>query len=231
VIEMINLFQMMSSVQPTRGPLEKPNRALSDTVLPPSGTESSGAKHSSLAGVQISPDGDRLELSKQSLSQIQQDRKVEESPATQLSPEEQEQVEKLKQRDQEVRTHEQAHIAAGGPYVRGGASYTYQQGPDKKSYAIGGEVSIDASSTGEPEKDVEKARVVQAAALAPAEPSPQDLKVAAEAQQMGAQAAAELAEQRTQGDGAQGAAGDVRGGSYGYGAPRQSLGQQLDLSA
>ena len=34
---------------------------------------------------------------------------------------------KLKQRDAEVRQHEQAHKAAGGAYVHGGARFEYQR--------------------------------------------------------------------------------------------------------
>ncbi|MCC6952649.1 MAG: hypothetical protein IT290_00885, partial [Deltaproteobacteria bacterium] len=43
---------------------------------------------------------------------------------------EQEQVRKLKARDREVRAHEQAHLSALGPYKSGGASYTFETGPD-----------------------------------------------------------------------------------------------------
>ncbi|MEM9446315.1 MAG: putative metalloprotease CJM1_0395 family protein [Verrucomicrobiota bacterium] len=113
-----------------------------------------------------------------------------------LSPEEKKLVEKLKQRDREVRAHEQAHVSAAGAYARGGPIYTYQTGPDGKSYAIGGEVRIDTSPESTPEKTLEKARVIQAAATAPAEPSPQDSAVAAQAAQMEAQAATEIREKK-----------------------------------
>lgn len=112
-----------------------------------------------------------------------------------LSEEEQQQVQELKARDQEVRTHEQAHQAAGAGYA-GGASYSYQRGPDGNNYAIGGEVSIDTSSTGDPERDITKMRIVRAAALAPAEPSGQDLSVAAAASQREAEASRQASEQR-----------------------------------
>ena len=87
----------------------------------------------------------------------------------------------LKARDREVRNHENAHRAAGGDLVRGG-SYQYQQGPDGKRYAIGGDVQIDTSPvSGDPAATVEKMRRVIAAALAPAEPSATDLAVAGQA--------------------------------------------------
>ncbi len=94
----------------------------------------------------------------------------------------QQQLRELRQRDAEVRAHEQAHVAAGGSHVVGGPSYVYQQGPDGKQYAIGGEVSIDTSPVaGDPETTAEKARQVRRAALAPAQPSATDRQVAAEA--------------------------------------------------
>lgn len=105
-------------------------------------------------------------------------------------------ISQLKMRDQEVRTHEQAHLTAAGPYARGGISYEYQTGPDGRQYAIGGSVSIDTSPiAGDPEATLQKASVVQRAALAPADPSPQDFKVAAQASQMMMQAQAEIREE------------------------------------
>lgn len=110
-----------------------------------------------------------------------------------LSEEQQQQVTELKQRDAEVRAHEQAHVAAGGPHVTGGPTYEYQEGPDGRQYAVGGEVQIDTSPVdGDPEATLQKAQIVRAAALAPAEPSSQDRAVAAAATQMAMQAQAEL---------------------------------------
>jgi len=114
----------------------------------------------------------------------------------QLSDDEQKAVKELKARDQEVRAHEQAHKAVGGQYT-GSISYNYQKGPDGRSYAVGGEVPIDASEIpGDPAATIEKMRVVKAAALAPAEPSGQDRKVAAQADAAAAKARAELNAQR-----------------------------------
>lgn len=115
-----------------------------------------------------------------------------------LNDAEQAQVEKLKARDREVRAHEQAHATVGGQYA-GAPSYTYQTGPDNQRYAVGGEVSIDtAPIEGDAEATVEKMDIVIAAALAPAEPSPQDRKVAALAQSQRAQAMAELLSERAE---------------------------------
>jgi len=84
----------------------------------------------------------------------------------------------LRRRDGEVRAHESAHMAAGGSLVRGGASFTYEVGPDGRTYAVGGEVSIDTSSVpGDPAATMRKMQQVRAAALAPASPSGQDRAV------------------------------------------------------
>ena len=108
---------------------------------------------------------------------------------TELSAEERQELQELRQRDAEVRAHEQAHIAAGGQYVTGGASYSYETGPDGRQYAVEGEVSIDSSPVpGDAEKTEEKARTVRRAALAPANPSPQDQRIAADAARMEAEA-------------------------------------------
>ena len=113
--------------------------------------------------------------------------------AGELSPEEAEQLRALKARDREVRQHEQAHQAAAGGLATSGARYSFQRGPDGVNYAIGGEVSLDVSPGRTPEETLRRARQISAAALAPAEPSGQDLAVAARAAQMARQAEAELA--------------------------------------
>lgn len=98
----------------------------------------------------------------------------------------------LKARDREVRLHEAAHAAVGGRYA-GAPTYQFSRGPDGSNYAVGGEVSISTGPVpGDPQASIEKARVVRAAALAPAEPSAQDRQVAAEAAQLELNARAEL---------------------------------------
>lgn len=110
----------------------------------------------------------------------------------------QEVIRQLKARDLEVKKHEQAHAVVGGQYA-GSQSFDYQIGPDGARYAVGGEVSIEMSKvSGDPQATVEKMRVVRAAALAPAEPSPQDRRVAAEASQIAAEAQQEMAMQKVE---------------------------------
>ena len=104
-------------------------------------------------------------------------------------------IAELKVIDREVRAHEQAHVAAAGGLVLSSPTYTYQYGPDGQAYAVGGEVSIDTSPGRTPEETIEKAQQMRAAALAPADPSGQDL-VAAAASQLELQAKQELAQQQ-----------------------------------
>lgn len=116
-----------------------------------------------------------------------------------LSPDQQREVQQLQLRDREVKAHEAAHMAAAAGLVRGGMSFSYQTGPDGRRYAVGGEVSIDSSPVADdPQATLEKARQIQAAALAPAEPSSQDRSVAARATRMAMEARVELAQQRRQ---------------------------------
>ena len=114
------------------------------------------------------------------------------SPDTELTPAEQKMVQELRQRDQEVKTHEMAHLASAGQHARGGPTYTYQQGPDGRRYAVGGEVPIDISKEKTPEATLEKMRAVKRAALAPAEPSPADRSIAAAASALESEAHREL---------------------------------------
>lgn len=110
---------------------------------------------------------------------------------------EQQEIRELEARDREVRAHEQAHATVGGQYA-GSPRYEFENGPDGKQYAVGGEVPIDISEERTPEETVRKMQQVRAAALAPAEPSPADLRVASEATQIASEARVELAEERSQ---------------------------------
>ncbi|NNC54374.1 MAG: hypothetical protein HKO07_01490 [Pseudomonadales bacterium] len=121
---------------------------------------------------------------------------------TGFDPQEKRELAKLAARDREVRAHEAAHASVGGVYA-GAPSYTYQRGPDGRNYAVGGEVSIDASPVaGDPQATIIKAQIVRRAALAPAEPSLQDRAVASEAMAMEQNARRELQAERqsSQGD-------------------------------
>ncbi|MEJ5228701.1 MAG: putative metalloprotease CJM1_0395 family protein [Pseudothermotoga sp.] len=104
------------------------------------------------------------------------------------------QVERLKSKEQQVIAHENAHKAVAGRYA-GSMCYTYTRGPDGKIYITGGEVSIDVSEERTPEATIRKMQVVKAAALAPADPSPQDLNIARVATMKEMKARAEFAKE------------------------------------
>ncbi|WP_229709053.1 putative metalloprotease CJM1_0395 family protein [Silvimonas iriomotensis] len=116
-----------------------------------------------------------------------------------LTPDQQQQVDKLVKIDKDTRAHEQAHLAAAGGLAVGGPNYNLTTGPDGKQYANGGDVQIDASEGRTPEETVRKAKIIQAAALAPVDPSAQDLSVAAQASAMEAKAQAQIDQRTPQG--------------------------------
>jgi hypothetical protein len=121
-----------------------------------------------------------------------------ESAAASDEPTEEEQasIDQLKRRDREVRTHEQAHKAAGGAHA-GSIRLSYQMGPDGKRYAVEGSVPIDVSPVaGDPAATLRKMEVVSRAASAPASPSGADRAVAAQAARMAQQARAQIAAER-----------------------------------
>lgn len=109
-----------------------------------------------------------------------------------------EEIRQLQARDREVRAHEAAHAAAGGAYA-GGPTYGFERGPDGQTYAVSGEVGIDVSPiAGDPQATLKKAQQVRAAALAPAEPSAQDMRVAQRAQAMAAEARIDISKQMSE---------------------------------
>ena len=112
-----------------------------------------------------------------------------------LSREEQRIVSELQAADTNVRAHEAAHMAAGGG-LTSPASYTYERGPDNKMYAVAGEVGISTSEGNTPQESLNKAQTIRRAALAPADPSPQDLKVAAQAASMEMSARAQIMQEK-----------------------------------
>ena len=115
------------------------------------------------------------------------------STAGQLTAEQRQQIQQLVAIDRKVRDHEQAHLAAAADLARSGASFGYTTGPDNQQYAVSGEVSIDVSPARTPQETIAKAQRIRAAALAPADPSSQDSRVAALAGRMESEARIELA--------------------------------------
>lgn len=152
------------------------------------------------AGVKVSFSAEAMGLMKGELSgsSLKPPQDVGTAPtyAPDLSPEDKARLNTLKQRDMEVKRHEQAHVSVGGNHVMSGPSYTYATGPDGRQYAVGGEVAIDVSPVpDDPEATIAKARIVKRAALAPASPSPADRQVAAKAAAMERTAISEQAKE------------------------------------
>jgi len=92
-------------------------------------------------------------------------------------------INQLKTIEKKVISHEMAHKTVGGE-LTGSVNYKYTIGPDGKKYIVGGEVPIKIKEGKTPEETIKIAQKIKAAALAPANPSPQDLKVAAQASLM-----------------------------------------------
>jgi len=143
---------------------------------------------------------DTVEISTQGRDQLKANKKAAAGlpGESELDPEQQRQVDELKQTDQEVKAHERAHMAAGAGLVMGGANFQYQRGPDGKMYAVGGEVKIDTSREKDPKDTIRKMQQVKRAALAPSQPSGQDRSVAARASQIEAEARIEMLKEDAQ---------------------------------
>ena len=95
-----------------------------------------------------------------------------------LTAEEKTAVDRLRQRDAQVRQEEQAYAgsagAAAAPII-----YTYATGPDGRQYAVGGEVSVRLSNpSGNPVQYAHAAARLSAAANAAVNPSAADLSAA-----------------------------------------------------
>ena len=102
-------------------------------------------------------------------------------------------ISELQNRDKEVRAHEAAHASVGGS-TTGSPSYSFETGPDGKRYVVDGEVSVDLSIVaGNPQATISKMQKVYAAALAPVQPSAQDVRVANAATKKIIEAQSELA--------------------------------------
>lgn len=114
------------------------------------------------------------------------------APSTELSEEELATVATLKTIDGKVRRHEQAHLSASGGLALSGANFSFKTGPDGQRYAVAGDVSIDVSEGKTAEETLLKARIIQTAALAPSDPSPQDRSVASQAKAMEMQAQVDI---------------------------------------
>lgn len=176
--------------------------SITDIYTPASSTDpSSGLSASTVAST--TSEADKSVEQKRAIESVrtepgQKSSEADGSPKDSLElSQEAEEIRQLQARDTEVRAHEAAHKAAGGS-LAGAMSFGYERGPDGQSYATSGEVSISISAVpGDPEATLQKAEQVRTAALAPVQPSSQDLRVAARAQAMASEARMDIAEQST----------------------------------
>lgn len=170
-------------------------------------------QHSSLSGA------DTVELSRSSIARLSDSQKAERLEESKLVDEQQTEIPtneiegadgealdtqekaaltEMQSRDREVRAHEQAHQAAAGSLSSGGPTFAYETGPDGQQYAVGGEVQISLKEGSTPEESIRLAQQARAAALAPGQPSGQDLAVASKAAQRENAARAEAYSSTTQ---------------------------------
>lgn len=84
-------------------------------------------------------------------------------------------LEKFKKADAGIRSHEQIHASIG--HTTAPISYTYQQGPDGKMYAVGGSVRLDTSIPEDPKAAAFKLDQIQRAASAPMDSSVADNQI------------------------------------------------------
>lgn len=139
--------------------------------------------------------GDTVHISEVGKNLSDENQKNKQNGIQELTEVELDEVRQLKERDREVRAHEQAHLHAAGPHALGGAKFKTTQGPDGNSYATSGHVSVDMSKESTPEATLAKMRIVRQAALAPGSPSSTDRQVAAQASMIEQQAQKEINQQ------------------------------------
>lgn len=85
-------------------------------------------------------------------------------------------LEKFKRTDAQIRSHEQIHASIG--HTTAPISYTYQQGPDGKMYAVGGSVRLDTSIPDDPKAAAFKLDQISKAASGPVDSSGADNQIA-----------------------------------------------------
>ncbi|MEA3512530.1 MAG: putative metalloprotease CJM1_0395 family protein [Campylobacterota bacterium] len=85
-------------------------------------------------------------------------------------------LDKFKQKDSEVRSHEQVHASIGATTTP--ISYNYQKGPDGKMYAVGGSVRMETSIPTDPKEASFKLDKIADAATGSAEVSGADTTIA-----------------------------------------------------
>lgn len=88
-------------------------------------------------------------------------------------------LEKFKNTDAKIRSHEQIHASIG--HTTTPISYTYQEGPDGKMYAVGGHVRLDTSIPDDPKAAQFKLDQIRKSASAPVDSSGADSMISSQA--------------------------------------------------
>lgn len=86
---------------------------------------------------------------------------------------------KFKNTDAAIRSHEQIHATIG--HTTAPISYNYQQGPDGKMYVVGGSVRLDTSITDDPKAAAFKLDQIARSAGGPADSSGADSMIVSQA--------------------------------------------------
>lgn len=133
----------------------------------------------SLTQSRLTTQGQASDASGQSPTQSRETKSKSAATARELSQAQQREIDRLKETDRLVREHADAHLVAGQGVVLSGPRYSYTYGPDGRQYASGGDVTFDTSREQKPEANIDKGQRLQTAALAPAQPTPEDFQVAA----------------------------------------------------
>lgn len=165
-------------------------QSYSSTQSSTNGEQQNASQLETTNAVNAGAEGSQAKSSREKSDSSKESAKSETSG--ELTIDEKRELIQLQSIDRNVRAHEKAHLNAAQGIALSGADYSYQLGPDDKRYAVAGEVSIDTSKASGPEKTIDKGNQIIRAALAPANPSPQDLSVAANAEQIILEAQAEL---------------------------------------
>jgi hypothetical protein len=88
------------------------------------------------------------------------------------------QIQRLKNRDNEVRSHEKKHVRAAQGLTIGDPVYRKIIGPDGKAYAVEGRVQINVSPNDvDPNASLRRAQIIQNSALSPMSPSSADISI------------------------------------------------------
>ncbi len=200
-----NVLNSVSISSKVVGEAETVRTASGELVLV--GQQTNSSESNALQDVSTTNQKDAARSERQSSEAEQEtaDQRLRERAEQAQQTQEQQIIRNLSSRDREVRAHEQAHATVGGA-LAGAPSFQFTRGPNGQLFAVSGEVSISSSTTSsDPQAKIANLEKVIRAALAPAQPSGQDIRVAASASaalaELRSSLAAEQSEESLKSDG------------------------------